>query len=451
MKVYTSSHYKVTISKRQILHMALPIAASMLVPQINFITNNIFLGGLGEKELGIAGIAGVYYLVFGVMGLGLNNGLQALIARRAGESRIEEISKLFHQGILIGLAIAAFGIGFTYFIAPFIFKSVLQEPSHAEAVIQFSKIRIWGLLFLYVYQMRNALLVGINQSRYLIVGTLAETLTNIALDYGFIYGHLTLPKLGFNGAAVASVIAEAVGLFVTWFMIQKKGISKELKLFQNFKYEPKAMHLLTVQSSPLILQHVISIGSWEFFYILIEHYGTTALAVSNTMRNVFGLFGCVTWSFAATTNAMVSNVIGQGKNDEVLKLIHAILQLSVTFAFVIFIVLNIFPETFLRIYQQDEQFTQAALPVIRVVSGALVFMSVSTIWLNAVTGTGNSKINLINETIAIIIYCLYNYFVLAKIKAPITFGWASEWLYWVCLFIPSYLYIKSGKWKAKKI
>ena len=69
---------------RQIFGMALPISLAMLVPQINFITNNIFLGALGENELAAAGITGVYYLIFAVIGSGLNNGLQALIARRAG-------------------------------------------------------------------------------------------------------------------------------------------------------------------------------------------------------------------------------------------------------------------------------------------------------------------------------------------------------------------------------
>jgi MATE family multidrug resistance protein len=66
---------KVQTSYRQILGMALPISLAMLVPQINFITNNIFLGALGEKELACAGITGVYYLIFAVVGNGLNNGL----------------------------------------------------------------------------------------------------------------------------------------------------------------------------------------------------------------------------------------------------------------------------------------------------------------------------------------------------------------------------------------
>src|SRR3954466_1157172 len=94
----------------QILGMALPISLSLLVPQVNFITNNVFLSGLGELELACAGITGVYYLIFAVIGNGLNNGLQALIARRAGQNLHSEIGLLFFHGVWIALGIAAMGI-----------------------------------------------------------------------------------------------------------------------------------------------------------------------------------------------------------------------------------------------------------------------------------------------------------------------------------------------------
>ena len=81
---------QVEITNRQILRIALPIAVSILVPNINFITNNIFLGHLSEQALAIAGITGVYYLVFGVMGFGLSSGLQAVMSRRAGENRAQK-------------------------------------------------------------------------------------------------------------------------------------------------------------------------------------------------------------------------------------------------------------------------------------------------------------------------------------------------------------------------
>src|SRR5947208_8858931 len=103
---------------RQVLKIALPISLALLVPQLNFITNNIFLGHLSEEALATASITGVYYLIFAGIGFGLNNGLQALISRRAGENRPDEIGKIFNQGILIAMGIAAAGIMITYFLAP---------------------------------------------------------------------------------------------------------------------------------------------------------------------------------------------------------------------------------------------------------------------------------------------------------------------------------------------
>lgn len=114
-----------------------------------------------------ASITGVYYLIFAGIGYGLNNDLQALISRRAGENRPEEIGKIFNQGILISMLIAAGGILITYFIAPFILKPSIHSRETYGMSVQCLRIRIWGLPFLYLYQMRNALLVGTNQSKCL--------------------------------------------------------------------------------------------------------------------------------------------------------------------------------------------------------------------------------------------------------------------------------------------
>ncbi len=443
-----SSHpdLRVNISNKQILQIAMPIAAAIVVPQINFITNNIFLGGLGQQQLAVAGITGVYYLLFAVIGIGLNNGLQALIARRAGENKVDEIGNLFSQGIRIAFVLAFFGMMMTWFIAPTVLRWSLHDEANVQMAIRFLNIRIVGLVFLYLYQMRNALLVGTNQSKFLIIGTAAESVTNIVLDYVLIYGKAGFPKLGFDGAAYASVIAELTGLVVIFLVIHYNGISKQLHLFKNYRFDLTKTKLILTQSSPLIAQHTLSIMSWNFFYILIEHHGARDLAVSNTMRNIFGFFGCFTWAFAATANAMVSNVIGQGLQDRVIELIYKIMKLSLLFSCTVCLLLNLFQHIFLSVYGQDEAFIKAAIPVLQIVSSALVLMSVSVVWLNAVTGTGNSKMNLITEIFAIVFYCTYIYIVLEKLQLSIIFGWASEWIYWITLLVPSYWYIQSGRW-----
>lgn len=442
---------QVEISNKQILRIALPIAMAMLVPQINFVANTVFLSGLGETELGVAGITGVYYLVFALVGNGLNNGLQALIARRAGENRPGEIGRMFSQSVWIALLFAAGGILITYLVAPPFLSAVIKSEKVQEEAIGFVRIRIWGLLFLYLFQMGNGMLVGTNNSRYLKYGFFVEAALNIFLDYALIYGHFGMPAIGFDGAAYASVLAEASGLIVVYILIFYKKFHYRFSLFTHLRFNKTISGLIFRQSSPLVMQYVLSVCAWLLFYILIEHHGERPLAISNTMRNIFAVFGVFVWAFASTTNAMVSNIIGQGKQDKVVFLIKKISRLSILFTSVLCLLLNLFPDVFLQLYGRDQQFMGDTLPVMRMVSLGLLVMSLATVWLNSVTGTGNTRINLAIEIVAIVLYTIYIYLVLAVWNLSLVWAWSSELLYWTSILLLSFLYIKSGRWRHKKI
>ena len=442
---------QVAVTTKQILKIALPISLALMVPQFNFIINNVFLGHLSEQALATASITGVYYLIFTGIGFGLNNGLQALISRRAGENRPEEIGKIFNLGVLLSLLIAAAGIIITYFIAPIILKASIHSEQTYNMSVEFLRIRIWGLPFLYIYQMRNALLVGTNQSKYLVAGTLAEAVANVLFDYTLIFGKWGFPALGFNGAAVASVISEFVGMFVIYLVISAKGISKRFALLKNVHWDTKNIRSILNISGPLIFQSAISLISWIFFYILIEHHGESSLAISNIMRNIFGFFGVFVWAFGATSNSMVSNIIGQGKKDLVMQLIKKIMLLSMSVAIVVGLLLNLFPAFYLSIYGQEKEFVEAGVPLIRLLTFVMVLMSVTSVWLQAVTGTGNSRITFLIELAAIIFYCIYIYLVLEVYHLSIFWGWVSEVIYWSIMLSLSFAYMKSGRWKTKII
>src|SRR5687768_8127093 len=140
-----SEKLQVDVTRKQILRIALPISLALMVPQFNFIINNVFLGHLSEQALAAASITGVYYLVFASIGYGLNNGLQALISRRAGENRPDDIGKIFNQGVLISMLISVCGLLITYFLAPLILQPVIHSQETFNMSIQFLRIRIWGL------------------------------------------------------------------------------------------------------------------------------------------------------------------------------------------------------------------------------------------------------------------------------------------------------------------
>jgi putative MATE family efflux protein len=437
---------QVKITNEQILRIALPITAALIIPNVNFITNNIFLGGLGERELGNAGTTGVYYLIMMVCGNGLNNALQSLISRRGGEGDFEGIQKIFSQGIRLAVLFAAAGILVTWFVAPLCLRPFIK-PENFTQEMEFLRIRVFGLPFLYLFQAGNAFLIGTLNSRYMMIGTIGEASMNIFFDYALIYGAFSFPRLGFNGAAVASVIAECTGMFIVYTVIFKKRLKKKFNLFSNFFYDKKTTASILNISAPLVLQFAISLITWLVFFILLEQYGERAKAISNAMRNVFGVVGIFIWAFATTTNTMVSNLIGQNLQGRVIHAINKIVTLSFTFTLVIVTLLNIFPQQFLNMFGQNIEFVKEATPVIRIISIAMLGMSISTVWLNAVTGTGKTKMNLLIEATAVFFYIIYIYLVMIKWKLSLAMAWTNEFVYWAVIFGMAYWFIKSGRWK----
>ncbi|MBP6023037.1 MATE family efflux transporter [Ferruginibacter sp.] len=447
--IATNDDLKVKVTNTQILSIAMPITLAILIPQLNMLTNSIFLGKYDTEALGNAGITGVYYLIFAVAGHGLNNAMQSVFSRHAGSGDTGAFKVILTQGIRICIQLSLIGILFTWFIAPFILQPVAAENAYPQE-ISFLRIRVWGLPFLYLFQMGNAFLVASLNSKYLMIGFICEALVNILLDYVFIYGHFGFPEMGFNGAAVASVIAEAVGFIVVFAVLYKTGLKKKYNLLKDFAYDKIISKAIIKVSAPLVAQYVISVTTWLIFFFLIEARGNTMdKAISNVMRNVFGLAGVFVWAFASTTNVVVSNLMGQKREDKIILAINKIMLLSIGFCSVMVVLLNLFPGIFFSLFGKDDAFVTAGIPVARVVSVGMLFMSVANIWLNGVTGTGKTKMNLIIEIVAITTYLIYSWIFMKVHFISLAMAWSNEVVYWSTIFIMAFVFLKSGKWKTK--
>lgn len=447
MEVAAHTDLRVQVTNKQILSIALPITLAILIPQVNMLTNSMFLGRLSNEALGNAGITGVFYLIFAVAGNGLNNALQTVFSKYAGSGDTGNFKTILAQGIRICLQLALICILFTWLLAPFILKSVAAPAAYPQEM-SFLKIRILGLPFLYLFQMGNAFLVASLNSRYLMIGFICEALINILFDYLLIFGHGGFPEMGFNGAAVASVIAEFTGMIVVAVVLVVTGLKKKYYLLQHLQYVKKINKEILRISMPLVFQYLISVTTWLIFFLLIEERGTVAKAISNTMRNVFGLVGVFVWAFASTSNTMVSNLMGQKREDKVLPAITGIMFWSFSLCLLMCALLNIFPGTFFRLFGQGEAFVIEAIPVVRIVSLGLVFMSIANIWLNGVTGTGKTSVNLGIEIIAISLYLLYTWYFMKLHYVSLAMAWSNEFVYWTAIFIMSFIYLKSGRWKT---
>jgi len=442
---------KVSITNKQIIKLAAPISLSLLIPQVSFLTNTAFLGRLGERELGVNGLTGIFYLILSMIGYGLSSGMQIQMARRAGENDKDGLAKILTNGLMLAIGLSLGLMLLTLWFAPLVFGLSLHSNENIALSVNFLYIRVWGLPFLMMTQLFNAFYISVSQSRFLIYGSLIATISNIFFDYGLIFGHFGFPKMGLSGAALASIIAEFAFCLTMFgaFYLKRFHLLYPLRLYADFSFK-LCKRTLTI-AAPLIVQFMFSIGGWQIFFIFIEHLGEKELAASQILRSIFGIVGICTWAFASTCNTMVSNIIGQGKQKQVTTLIWKIARLSLVFTIVICALLLGFSREFLSLYRNDADLISFAVPSLRVITLATLIMSLSTVIFNGVVGTGNTLVNLTMEVTCVCSYLIYCYIVIERLRSPLYICWGSEFVYWSSLLITSLLYLRSGRWKGKTI
>jgi multidrug resistance protein, MATE family len=446
-----TEHLGVSTSNKDIIRLAAPISLALLIPQLNYFTNTIFLGRLGMRELGVNGITGVFYLILSMIGYGLSSGMQIQMARRAGEEDKKGLSQLVTNGAMLSVLFALGLMLVTLWLVPILFGYSLNDNDNFTMSVNFIYIRVWGLPFLMLTQLFSAFFIAIGRSRLLIYGSLVTTGLNILFDYLLIFGKGGMPAMGFSGAAVSSVIAEVFYCLTMVGIFFIKGLHREFPVL-NFRHFDLGLSQRSLKvASPLIVQFMFSIGGWLVFFIFIEHLGGQSLAASQVLRNIFGIVGIGTWALATTCNTMVSNIIGQGRQREVMPLIIKICKLSLAYAFVLCIVLLVFARQFLSIYSDDISLVLFAIPSLRVIVVATLIMSLSTVVFNGVVGTGNTLINLAIEMTCVGSYLVYCFFVIRLWHSPLYMCWGSEFIYWTTLLTVSGLYLRSGRWKGKMI
>ncbi len=386
-----------------------------------------------------------------MIGYGLSSGIQIQMARRAGEQDTEGLARCFMNGIMLSLLSSLGLMMLSLWLAPLIFGLSLSDSSNAYLSIDYLFIRVWGLPFLMLTQQANAFFIATQRSRFLIYGSVAGTLTNIIFDYLLIFGKGGFPVMGLSGAAAASILGEIAYCSIMYGTYYFNRFYRQYPVHQFLTFDTRLSQRSLRIASPLIVQYLFSIGGWQIFFIFVEHLGTRELAASQILRSIFGVVGIGTWAMAATCNTMVSNIIGQGRQREVLYLIRKVARLSLMYATAVSVLLLLFSDQFLSLYRDDPELVRFAQPSMIVIVLAMMLMSVSTVAFNGVVGTGNTLINLTMEISSVFVYLVYCYFIIERMRLPLHWAWGSEFVYWIVLLLFSAAYLKSGRWKGKRI
>lgn len=434
-------------SYKNIWRVAFPILISLVVEHMIGLTDTAFLGRVGEIELGASAIASIYYMVIFMLGFGFSIGSQIIIGRRNGEGNYKQTGYVFWQGLYFLLGLAVVLILLSEAVTPWLLSKMVSSPNVYHAALDYVTWRLPGMLFAYCTTIFRAFYVGTTSTKTLTFNAIVMALSNIVFNYILIFGKLGVPALGIKGAAIGSSLAELVSLiFFVGYMLRSTDLKKYgLDVLPRFEW--RSLREILSVSVWTMVQSFLSISTWLIFFLYIEHLGERSLAISNIVRSVSGILWMIVQAFASTTNTLVSNMIGEGKQEFVVPLIKRITKFTCYILFPLLVAFAIVPEWVIRIYTDIPDLVKATVPAMLVMVSSYLFTAPAQIFFNALSGTGNTRKAFILEMISLAIYVIYCTIVVSWLKADIAICWTAEHVYSFFVLLLSGLYMFKGKWR----
>jgi putative MATE family efflux protein len=439
------------ISLRRISEIAVPMIVSGIAVNIVGVMDILFVAPLGEAQVGGTGNGQILYALLFIIGMGFTTGVQIIIGRRNGEKEHSKVGELFNQA---GLFAIGFGL-IMLILTSFALEPALHLLFKSKGVIlyttEYMMTRIWGLPFVMINLLFTAFYVGITKTKILGWVTSAVALLNVGLDYSLIYGYWGMPELGVQGAALASVIAEAIGSSVFLLYTISKVDRKLYGLWIFKKIEWDLIRQALKVAGPIMIQNVLTVGAWFAFFVMIENLGERELAISQVIRGIYIFLMVPIFSLADGTNTLTSNLIGASKAEFILPLARKTTLMGLLGTLIFMLLLLSFPETAVGLFTKDQNFIRDTLPTLYLTSVSLQLATVSMIAFRAVSGTGNTRMALKIEIIGLLLYLIFVWWVTRNPENPLHWAWASEFVYFGSMAVLSWFYLLKGNWKEIKV
>ncbi len=429
-------------SYRKIIRVAVPVIVGGIAQNIVSVTDTVFLGRLNETALGAAGNGGIFYFFIVMLGLGLVTGAQILMGNHHGARRLIETGRVFTHTAIMLLPLSILLYGILRFAGVQIFEWFLANPSVRQQAVLFVEQRSAGVFFAMFNFLIIAFYTAITETKVISWVTIIMSAANVFLDYAMIFGHFGFQPQGVKGAALASVYSEGIasGLFLGVLVWQ--GKIRRYGLFGLKTLKIRYFIQIVRIGFPVMMQYIISIGSWFTFFMLIEKLGKTALASAHIVRSIYMVLMIPLFGFSNTTNTLVSNMTGAGDKEHLPVLIRRILLLCLSVTLALFVVVSVFPEEILRVFTRIPELQILSLQSLSVIGYTMFFFSVAFILFNVVLGAGYTLWALLIELATIVIYLWVVYIITVAYPQPLHIVWMSEFVYFTLLGIFSWWVIK---------
>ncbi len=309
---------------RNVFILGFPIALQTLITVSVGMLDNIMVSRVSQNCFSATALANSYMTVFQIFCMGLGMGASVLVSRywgmkntgdSEGKADISLKQTITLMLRLMFLVATVFALGALLF-PRFIMKTYTSEPVLIIVGMRYLKYSIPTFFFLGLSLVTTIVLRSIGQSRYPLYVSIVALFINLSCNYMLIFGHFGAPRLGIEGAAIATCIArafEGLAVFIYLVFIDKKVGYRLKHLFM--KTRALIGEYLRVCIPVLLSDAIYAIGN-NAITMVIGHLGG-AFVAANSITAVTQQLSTVVIQGVCQAGAIITGqTLGNGKKEK---------------------------------------------------------------------------------------------------------------------------------------
>lgn len=339
--------------------IAVPVALQSALQSSFSIIDQIMVGQLGETTIAAVGLTGRFIGFYSQIMSAIAAALGIVLAQYIGQGNEKRASRALYSNFAFGI-----GLGLLFCLVSFHFSDNIaglytNDSATIEAVHRYLRImaigflpRVFSLLFSTLLRCRKHAAVPMAASIF-------GAVVNTALNYLLIFGNLGAPKLGLQGAAIATVCSYFVEAFIiniyTWTHRTKVHDKPD-----TIRVEQTAR----IRYAKILVPILAADGLWSLgenvYGMIYGRLGTTSAAAMTLIGPVMTILMGLLSGTAVAAGIIIGKELGEGSYDTAYSSGKGILHYGALASAVLGLLAILAGKTFVSLYPVNLETAQTA-------------------------------------------------------------------------------------------
>ena len=313
-------------------------------------------------------------------------GMTILLGQKIGEKKIDEGGYVIGSGCFLFFGISVFIAVSMQFLAP-VFIKVLNIPEKAYLPCKaYVRICSSGAVFITAFNVIGAIFRGLGNSKLPLIVVGIACAFNVLGDLFFV----AVLKMGSSGAAIATVLAQALSVTISFFIIQRVKLPFVFS-WKNLKWNKRYASEIFGLGSPIALQDLLVSISFLAITAIVNSMGLIVSAGIGIAERICGFIMLVPSSYMQAISAFVAQNYGGGKMDRAKKAVFYGIATSLIVGIFMFFSAFFFGDRMCRLFSDDSGVVFSGFQYLRAYAIDCLFTSFLFCFIGFYNGIGRTK------------------------------------------------------------